>query len=67
MIRIKPMELSLVFMNFVLVAEVAHQIFLASETRSTNIARFVKADKEANALLADCFVPQSNYELQLRK
>ena len=55
---LKPVEVSLVIMNLVLVAEVWHELDLASATRSVHIARIVMADIAADQALALCVIEE---------
>jgi hypothetical protein len=54
--QLKPLELTLVIMNLVLVTEVWHELDLNSGMRSTNIERYVGADLETDRVLSNCIV-----------
>jgi hypothetical protein len=54
--HLKPLELSLVLMNLILVALVFYQLSLATNARSLNIERYVLADLEIDGVLSNCIV-----------
>jgi hypothetical protein len=51
---IRPLELSLVVMNCVLVALLWNQFHLVVNLRSVNFERYVAADLEIDKVLANC-------------
>jgi hypothetical protein len=53
---IKPLEVSLVFMNFILVALLWVQLAGVTNARSVNIERYVHADLEIDTVLSNCLV-----------
>jgi hypothetical protein len=53
---LKPLEISLVFMNFILVALLWNQFSLAVNLRSINFERYVAADLEIDRVLSNCIV-----------
>jgi hypothetical protein len=53
---LKPLELSLVFMNLILVALVWAQLSGVTNARSVNIERYVAADLEIDRVLSNCIV-----------
>ena len=52
----KPMELSLVVMNLLLVYIMWDQFAVTGELRSVKLLKFVQADYELNVLLATCIL-----------
>jgi hypothetical protein len=53
---IKPLELSLVVMNFILVALLWNQFYLVVTLRSVNFERYVTADLVIDEVLSHCLV-----------
>jgi hypothetical protein len=54
--RLRPLEMSLVFMNLLFLALVWYQLQLATNARSVNIERYVAADLEIDRVLSNCIV-----------
>jgi hypothetical protein len=53
---LKPLEISLVFMNLILVALLWNQFSLVVSLRSVNFERYVLADLEIDRVLSNCIV-----------
>jgi hypothetical protein len=53
---LKPLEISLVFMNFILVALLWNQFSLAVNLRSINFERYIAADLVIDEVLSHCIV-----------
>jgi hypothetical protein len=53
---LKPLEISLVLMNLILVALLWNQFSLVVSLRSVNFERYVLADLEIDRVLANCIV-----------
>jgi hypothetical protein len=54
--HLKPLELSLMFMNLILVALLWYQLDTVTNARSVNIERYVLADLEIDTVLSNCIV-----------
>jgi hypothetical protein len=59
--NIHPLELGLVLMNFLLIAEVQHELYIHSHQRSNSIEHFVNADKVTNQLVSSCIVARGTH------
>jgi hypothetical protein len=54
--RLRPLEISLVFMNLLLMALVWYQFATVTGARSVNIERYVAADLIIDGVLSNCIV-----------